>query len=67
MVARLALVPGVLQQRNAGRDTPLPLARRLRRWDAADILQWAEGVGGGAPRPPGPRAAPPQGQLKSAD
>ena len=52
VVARLALLPGTLQQRDGRRDTPVALARRLRRQDAADILRWAAGSDVAMIRPP---------------
>ena len=56
VVARLALVPGVLQQRNAARETPAALARRLGRAGALDILRWADHTSGWPARAVGTRA-----------
>ena len=42
VVARLAIMPGVADQKDSRRQTPEQLARMLKRQDVLDILKWAQ-------------------------
>ena len=41
VVARLAIMPGVLQQKDSHRQTAMQLAQRMKRQDVIEILSWA--------------------------
>ena len=41
VTARLAIMPGVQQQRDSRRQTPMQLASMYKRQDILDILAWA--------------------------
>ncbi len=42
VVARLAIMPGVLEQRDSRRQTPRQLAKMLKRQAVLEILNWAQ-------------------------
>ena len=42
VVARLAIMPGVVDQKDSRRQTPGQLAKMLKRQDVLDVLKWAQ-------------------------